>query len=278
MKGRFTVIIALIAATACNCWGESGAPQPVAVKQITAVALVCPTASEEARQSYNHAQELQQLGRLRDAEASYLKAIELDPGYCDAMDNLGQMLRSQGKVDQAIGWYQRSISVKPDDTVAHQNLAAAYMFAGAPDNAVPEYLWLIEHEPDNPEGYYGLGNAHKSMGRPKDAIAPLERAESLYSRSGSPLLADAQYELGVAYYMMKEHGRGAAYLQKVYAERGSDPTLNYLLGACYLVIPGEAERARGYLLKAKKLGVDVLLYAKSLGDTIPEPLRRELGD
>lgn len=278
MNSRFITIIALIAATACNCLGESGAPMPVSVKQIPAAALVCPTANEGARQSYNRAKELQQLGRLSEAEASYLKAIELDPGYCDAMDNLGQMLRSQGKIDQAIEWYRRSISVKPVNNVAHQNLAAAYMFAGAADRAIPEYRWLIEHEPDNPEGYYGLGNAHKSLGNPGDAIAPLERAESLYSRSGSPLLADAQYELGVAYYMMKEHGRGAAYLQKVYAERGSDPTLNYLLGACYLGIPGEEGRARGYLLKAKSLGADVLLYAQSLGDSIPEPLRRELGD
>lgn len=266
----------IVAITACNSWGE--ATPPASVKKIDSVDVVCPTENEGARSAYNKAMQLQQQGRLRDAEGSYLKAIGLDPRYCDAMDNLGQLLRSEGDTDQAISWYRRSLSVKPDDAVAHQNLAVAYIVQGTADKAVAEFQWLIRHDPDNPEGYYGLGNAQLVQGHPGDAVEPLEQAEKLYRAKGSPLLADARYELGVAHYMLKEYAKARGYLELLYPGRESDPNLNYLLGVCYANPPGEDRRkGRELLLAAKKLGMDVELRAKKLGDRIPEELLRELG-
>ena len=47
--------------------------------------------------------------QLQEAEPLLRKAIELDPKYCDAMDNLGVVLRRLGNIEQAIEWYKRSI-------------------------------------------------------------------------------------------------------------------------------------------------------------------------
>ncbi len=276
MKATFLATLTIVAITTSTSWGETLLPE--SVKKIDSANVVCPTGNEEARSAYNDAMQLQHKGRLRDAEGSYLKAIGLDPRYCDAMDNLGQMLRSEGKTERAIFWYQRSLSVKPDDAVAHQNLAVAYIVEGAADKAVAEFQWLIQHDPDNPEGYYGLGNLHVVLGHPKDAVGPLERAEKLYRAKGSPLLADAQYELGVAYYMLKAYAKARSYLELIYSGRESAPNLNYLLGVCYVNMPSE-ERGKGreLLLAAKRLGMDVVLRAKNLGDPIPEELLRDLG-
>jgi tetratricopeptide (TPR) repeat protein len=256
MKTACLTTIAFVAITSCSSWGET--PLPVTVNRTGSVEVVCPTANEEARRSYDDALQLQQQGMLREAEASYLKAIGLDPRYCDAMDNLGQMLRSQGKTDQAISWYKRSLSVKPDDAVAHQDLAVAYIVLGDADKSVAEFQWLIQHDPGNPEGYYGLGNVQVTTGHPADAIGPLERAEQLYRAKGSPLLADTRYELGVAHYLLKEYGKARDYFELVYPGREKDPTINHILGLCYLDSSiKDPAKARQYLLKARKLGAEI---------------------
>lgn len=256
MKTTCLTALAIVAITSCACWG--GTPLPVSVKKTGYANVICPTENEAARLSYNEAAQLQQEGKFREAEESYLSAIKQDPGYCDAMDNLGQMLRSNGNTDQAIFWYKRSLSVKPDNPVAHQNLAVAYIVLGDADKSVAEFQWLIENDPKNPEGYYGLGNTFLTSGRPEAAIVPFERAEKLYREGSSPLLADAQYELGLAHYLLKEYGKARDYLELIYPERRDEPNTNYLLGLCYLDSSiRDPAKARQYLLKAQKLGVEI---------------------
>ena len=220
--------------------------------------LVCPTESATARLAYNDALQLQQQGRLDEAEEAFRAAIKEDPAYCDAMDNLGVMLRNEGKTDQAITWYERSISEKPDNAVAHQNLAVAYMVQKDSVKATAEYRWLTRNDPENPEGYYGLGNLFVNTGKAEEAIAPLQRAVELYRAQSSPLLADAQYELGVAYYRTKQFPKALDTLRQLAAARADDPYVNYLIGLCYLE-PSMSNRnkAREYLLKARTLGLDV---------------------
>lgn len=279
MRVALLTCLAMVAVTSCACLAGTAPPASIVKTKIIPKDVVCPTENEEARRSYNAALQQQQEGRLRDAETSYLKAIELDPGYCDAMDDLGLMLRIEGATDQAISWYKRSLSVKPDNPVAHQNLAVAYQILGDAGKAVAEFQWLTSHEPENPEGYYGLGNVKLAYGEAEAAVGPLMRAEELYRAKSSPLLADAQYGLGVAYYRLKEYAKARSYLEIIYPGRESDPNINYMLGVCFLSPPNEDRgKARKYLLTAKKLGVDVALKAKDLGDHLPDDLLRDLGN
>ncbi len=99
---------------------------PDATTEVTSVDVLYPTENEQASQSYDDAVIYQTQRQLEEAEGLYLKAIELDPGFCEAMDNLGQLLRSQGMVEEAISWYLRSIEILPDNRVAHQNLFVLY--------------------------------------------------------------------------------------------------------------------------------------------------------
>lgn len=255
MRVASLACLVMVAATSFACWGGEVSPPDVATK-VVQVGVLCPTENGEARLSYNNALQLQQQGMRREAKTSYLKAIELDPGYCDAMDNLGLMFRSEGDVEQAISWYKRSLAVNPVNAVARQNLAAAYVVLGDYDKAIAEFKWLTQNDPKNPEGYYGLGNVYLTSGNTQAAIGPLMRAEELYKADSSPLLADAQYNLGVAFYMLEDYRKSRDYLQLVYPGRENNPTINYLLGACYLD-PSIRDMAKGrqYLLKARELGM-----------------------
>lgn len=217
--------------------------------------VICPTANEKARLSYNEGYSLQNIGRLIEAEKAYQKAVELDPAYCDAMDNLGRLLRGRGDVAGAVYWYKRSLSVKPDNTVAHQNLAAAYLYQGDSAGAEKEYQWLIRSDPKNPEGFYGLGNLYVQMKKPDAAIKPLKRAEELYIAASSPFLADVRYVLGTAFFQRSEYMKAKDYLLLAYPEMSNLPEINYLLGLCYLDPSiGDKAQAKRYILKAREAG------------------------
>lgn len=251
---------------ALDAMGVSNSPAPTSVPAVPTdvtirvgeVGILCSTEDEQARRAYNDGQQLAEQGKLEDAKRLYLQAVELDPGFCDAMDNLGRLLRSQGKVDEAISWYKRSIEVLPNNNVAHQNLAVAYTIQGKMSDAATEYQILVHIDPDNPEGYYGLGIIHLDRKQPQEAVTQLRRAEELYAKKSSPLISDARYWLGVSYYMLQKWENARNYFELVYSEMQDKPRINYFLGLCYLSPEiYNLELAKRYFGKAQELGVDL---------------------
>lgn len=233
---------------------------PTSISRLLTYDLFCATSNEEARQAYNAAIEFEEQGLVEQAQESYLRAIELDPGFCDAMDNLGLLLRHQGNVEGAIYWYQRSVEVAPKNPVAHQNLGFAYRFKGQYEEALAEYQILMDIDPENPEGYFGAGQVYLYLDRPADAIPMLENAEQIYASSDYPLeyLWDAQYLLGVAHYFTGEYELCRDYLEPLYSLFETDAWVNYMLGMSYLEEPiRDLEKARFYLLRAQNLGMEL---------------------
>ena len=68
---------------------------------------------------------------LAEAVASGIRAVELNPNYAEAHNNLGNALRDQGKLDEAIARYRRAVELKPDYAEAHGNLGKALMERGS---------------------------------------------------------------------------------------------------------------------------------------------------
>lgn len=236
----------------------SPVPELIATTVLQRTEITCSTENEQARDRYNDAIALQEQGNLEEAEKMYREAIELDPQYCDAMDNLGQLLRRKGNIDEAISWYKKSIEINPENPVAHQNLALAYHFQGETDDAINEYQVLINIDPDNPEGYYGLGNIYLELNQPEEAISNFKKAEELYEKTSSPYLADAKFSLGLAYFTKEEYSIAKGYFEEVYPEMGDNPYVNYYLGLCFLAPEiNNIESAREYLKKAQDLGIEI---------------------
>lgn len=217
--------------------------------------IFCPTKDQEARNAFNQANDLRDQEKFTEAEKLFREAIELDPNFCDAMDNLGIMLRKQGKADEAIQWYQRSLEVKPDNSLALRNMGLAYYFQEKPDEAIPVFEKLVQIAPDDPEGYYGLGISHYEIEKYEDAISVLEIAELLYFQNGSPFVRDAQYYLGLSYFKLDDCARSRGYLAPIYDQLQEDIQTNIYLGICYLnEEPKDLELVKKYLLKAEALG------------------------
>lgn len=229
------------------------------------IPLYCSTKNGEACRLYDRSGELAEKGDLEAAIQSYRKAIELDDRFCDAMDNLGVLLRREGKLEEAISWYKKSIQVMPTNPMPHMNLASVYSVQEKFDESLAEYNTLITIDSDDPEGYYGLGSVCLKKNELPSAIENLKKAEKLYAKRSSPVIADARYLLGVAYYRLKDFAKTRFYLDQIYDQRQNDPDVNYILGVCCLLESGNVTEARKYLKRAQELGSE-----------IPEEVRQKL--
>lgn len=68
--------------------------------------------------------------QLDDAVAAYLRALEEDPNYADALHALAMTYAHQEKLDQAIEVGKRLIEAAPDDELAYTSLSIFYQQKG----------------------------------------------------------------------------------------------------------------------------------------------------
>ncbi|CAH1267037.1 UDP-N-acetylglucosamine--peptide N-acetylglucosaminyltransferase 110 kDa subunit-like isoform X2 [Branchiostoma lanceolatum] len=142
---------------------------------------------------------LKALGRLDEAKACYLKAIEtqpnfavawsnlgcvfnaqseiwlaihhfekavqLDPNFLDAYINLGNVLKEARIFDRAAVAYLRALQLSPNHAIVHANLACVYYEQGLIDLAIDTYRRAIELQPHFPDAYCNLANALKEQGK-----------------------------------------------------------------------------------------------------------------
>jgi tetratricopeptide (TPR) repeat protein len=79
---------------------------------------------------YNEGMELFAQDKLDAAVAAYLRALEEDPNYADALHALAMTYAHQEKFDQAIETGKRLIEVAPDDELAYTSLSIFYQKKG----------------------------------------------------------------------------------------------------------------------------------------------------
>lgn len=249
----------------------SASPTAVAVPTIapsptpSEAVLYCPSAVAEASQAYQDALAAVTAGNLEQAETLFKRAIELDPQFCDAMDNLAGLLRSQDRLDEAVTWLEKSLQVYPNDASALDSLGYLYTLLGKPDKAVEAYLNLTKLEPDNPAGYYGMGMAYYISQDFELAALSLAQAEARLD-ANSPYLTDTRYLLGMSLVYLQQYDQALPYLLAVYPQLTDDAGLNYSLGLCYLYgSQKDTAEAKKYIEEAVRLGLE-----------IPEDMRQEL--
>jgi tetratricopeptide (TPR) repeat protein len=79
---------------------------------------------------YAEGMELFAQDQLDAAVAAYLRALDQDPNYADALHALAMTYAHQEKFDQAIEVGKRLIEVAPDDELAYTSLSIFYQKQG----------------------------------------------------------------------------------------------------------------------------------------------------
>jgi Flp pilus assembly protein TadD len=80
----------------------------------------------------------------------YRKALEIQPNYAMAHNNLGSALAHQGRCDEAFTEYQKALELQPNLVLAHDNLGDLLATRGQYPEALVHYRKALEIQPGDP--------------------------------------------------------------------------------------------------------------------------------
>ena len=135
-------------------------------------------------------------GRFEELIDLLNKAIELNPDYPEAHNNLGIALQKRGDLNEAILSFNRALKLKKNFPEAYNNLGIAHQEQGELNKAITSFHKAIKLRPGYAEAHYNLGNTFKDKEDLDSAINCYTTAIKL-----KPNYADAHNNLGVVLQM-----------------------------------------------------------------------------
>jgi len=193
---------------------------PKAIKELTNAARLNPKdpitqnylgLSFRARASSTHNPTSKQ-NYLHLAEKHYKKALDLDPNYSQARNNLGNVYIDQQKWDEAIVCYKTVTKdlVYTTPYFPLSNLGWAYYNKKEYGLAEKYYLDALNLEPRFLLAMLGLGRTYTALGRTADATGVLEKAAEVY-----PQTPEVYMDLADAYKASKNYRKAMDSYRKV---------------------------------------------------------------
>jgi tetratricopeptide (TPR) repeat protein len=158
---------------------------------------------------------LASLGRLKEAEEAYNRAIEIEPnnpsnpsGY----NTLGVINNTLGRYQAAIGYFRKAMTLDPKNAATYSNLAIAYNQLGQSEEAIQVCREAIRIEPNSTQAHDQLGTACMALQRYAEAVTSFEYATKadpnctavyaklafLYAKCADPNFRDAEKAVGFA--------------------------------------------------------------------------------
>jgi len=139
----------------------------------------------------NYGSILKSLGKLKEAELSLRKAIELKPNFADAHANLGNLLRDLGNFKEAEVSTRKAIELKSDLVEAHYNLGIILKDTGKLQEAEISTRKAIQLNPNFADAHFNLGNILRGLSNLQQAEVSTRKAIQL-----NPDLVEAHSNLG----------------------------------------------------------------------------------
>ncbi|MGD0737047.1 MAG: tetratricopeptide repeat protein [Terracidiphilus sp.] len=157
--------------------------------------------------------------RYNDAEAMFLRVLEINPSHLKAEENLGLIydfanqsakaeaalrkaaeLAGQESTDEwpfldlggflldhdraaeAVKFLQRSAAIAPRCVDCHAKLGRALVATGDPNRGVKELETAAQLDPKNPKMHFELGHAYRAAGNAEKSRAEFALSQSLYGQ------------------------------------------------------------------------------------------------
>lgn len=128
------------------------------------------------------------------AEAAYLRAIEMDPGWSWPHNGLGIVRFATGREEKGLESFQEALRLEPGWSRPHSDMAILYRLTGRMDEAIREVEAALAIEPLHPINHYNYGVILDLLKRHTEARI---RYETALERS--PGLPPALYNLACSY-------------------------------------------------------------------------------
>ncbi|HVR25949.1 MAG TPA: winged helix-turn-helix domain-containing protein [Candidatus Polarisedimenticolia bacterium] len=158
-----------------------------------------------------------QMGRIKrqldfdwaGGDASYQRAVELEPGNPEAVSAAASSAAMVGRFDEALRLNRRAVDLDPLNAGSWEILAETEFFMGQLNQAVADCKKALELNPDVFPGPLMLGKIYVLQGRPQDALPEIERVRDEPQRA---------FLYAIAYYALSRKEESDAALSELIAK------------------------------------------------------------
>ena len=123
------------------------------------------------------------LDRLKEAEKSYKKVVELTPENAEIYNSLGNIFNKSGKFYEAEKSYIKAITLNPNFAIAHNNLGVVLKKLGKGQDAENSYKKAISLMPKFTNALINKGQLLFENGQFEEALNDFELCDTKNSRS-----------------------------------------------------------------------------------------------
>lgn len=159
---------------------------------------------------FTQGQQLLESGQIKEAIASFQKAIHFDPSSTWSYYYLGLALDKDGQLDGATSYFKKAIELEPELIWAHQYLGETLVKLGRLEEAVGEFKRAIELKPELSWSYHHLGETLYKLEQWDESIINLRRAIEL-----NPDFSWSHHYLNEALSQLQKRDEAAALTQDV---------------------------------------------------------------
>ena len=119
---------------------------------------------------------LMEINRTREAEGAFHRALELQPGFPEALVNLGGVLLSRWDFQGCVELNRKAADAKPELMLAHYNEGLGHLYLGEAEAMVACFQRARELDPANPACEYYLAVGLLAAGAVGESRAHLDVA------------------------------------------------------------------------------------------------------
>jgi tetratricopeptide (TPR) repeat protein len=158
----------------------------------------------------NAASSAAMLGRFDEALRLNRRAVDLDPLNAASWEVLTETKFFMGQLDEAAAVFKRAIELNPDLWNGHPFLSQVFVMQGRPQDALPE-IKLVHYDLYRPFLY---AIAYHALGRKKESDAALTELIAKYH-------ATSAYQIAAVYAFRNQSDKAFEWLDRAYAQRDS---------------------------------------------------------
>jgi tetratricopeptide (TPR) repeat protein len=98
------------------------------------------------------------------AAEAYERALSMEPGHVDALNNLGMLSYEVGNLEEATSLFQRAVKMHPDHMLSHFNLGSVLEETGELEKARKHLRIAVRLDGQNADAQYNLAFVCDKMG------------------------------------------------------------------------------------------------------------------
>jgi Tfp pilus assembly protein PilF len=157
-----------------------------------------PTLTSDVLTQFNSGVHFYNEKQFSKAIQAYQKAIELDPAYVEAYNNLGIIYQLMGDAEKAFWAYRKSTEINPRYEKGYNNLGILLLLKGHYDEALAAFEKALAINPNNIESHINLGVLFKKKGEWDKAIESYQKALAI-----DPLHRETHYNIALLYEQLE---------------------------------------------------------------------------